>query len=315
MRASKLLLIFTLFSTAKAFAHQDFWMTKTFGNVKVRIKTGFKYEEINKVWIIGELAQNLCNDLNYKDTVLLDFTHAYTDYCSPDYFISYGDGSIIQNWPGGEKESFLKMNALVIKEVSRTFDASKSLKLLEYGIRHLESIKANQKIIVYEKNYCQWRIKTIALSISKRIALSQQSTVVDKTVKMKIFRTKEKNADQGLLTYYFENNIYHITNFSKEEIKYSLDLKNIYQFISFPSNEAIVFDTDTSFYYVRTNPTIFCSKRYVIIDTHEYYQPFGYKIKEPNTIALKFWFYGNNLGTIERDVFYKSDVDKLIQNN
>lgn len=106
MRASKLILIFILFSTAKAFAHQDFWMTKTFGNVKVRIKTGFRYEEINKVWIIGELAQNLCNELKYKDTVFLDFNHAYTGYCSPDYFISFGDGSIIQNWPGGEKKAF-----------------------------------------------------------------------------------------------------------------------------------------------------------------------------------------------------------------
>lgn len=204
---------------------------------------------------------------------------------------------------------------MVIKEVSRTFDASNILKLVEYGINQLASIKVNQRTIVYEKNYCQWRIKTIALSISKRIALSQQSAVVDKVINMKVFRTQEKDTDRGLLTYYFQNNIYHLANFSHEEIKCSLDLKNIYQFISFASNEAIVFDTDTSFYYVRTNPTIFCSQKYVITNTHEYYQPFGYKIKEPSTIALKFWFYGNNLGTVEKEVFYKSDVDKLLQDN
>jgi hypothetical protein len=57
------------------FAHKDFWKVADFGNVKVRVKTGFQYEEINKAFIIGQLAEKLSKDLNYADTIFLDFNH------------------------------------------------------------------------------------------------------------------------------------------------------------------------------------------------------------------------------------------------
>lgn len=56
-------------------AHQGFWVVTESGNVKTRIKTGYQYEEIKKVQIIGELAELLAKKLNYNEPILLDFNH------------------------------------------------------------------------------------------------------------------------------------------------------------------------------------------------------------------------------------------------
>lgn len=68
------MLLLLLLST-KASAHQDFYVIKEFGNIKTRIKTGFQYEEIKKVEIIGKLAEFLAKELNYNEPILLDFNH------------------------------------------------------------------------------------------------------------------------------------------------------------------------------------------------------------------------------------------------
>ena len=53
------LIFFLKFTLNTASAHQDFYVTKDYGNIKVRVKTGFVYEEINKAFIIGQLAEKL----------------------------------------------------------------------------------------------------------------------------------------------------------------------------------------------------------------------------------------------------------------
>jgi hypothetical protein len=71
---------------------------KDFGNVKVRIKTGFHYEEIKKSWIIGELAYRSCQKLIYSKPVFIDFTHPYVGDYEPDYFLSFDNGSVVETW-------------------------------------------------------------------------------------------------------------------------------------------------------------------------------------------------------------------------
>jgi hypothetical protein len=77
MNKTKNILIFLLLllTSITVSAHQDFFVVNEFGNVKTRIKTGYEYEEIKKVQIIGELAELLAKKLNYNEPILLDFNH------------------------------------------------------------------------------------------------------------------------------------------------------------------------------------------------------------------------------------------------
>ena len=145
-----ILFLLTVLYSGLTLAHQDFTVTRDYGNVAVRIKTGFEYEEIQKVFIIGQLAEKLAEKLNYKNPVFLDFSHNYTRDSSYDYFISYDDGSFTDvMYKDERKKSFRESEAIVIRQISRTFDISVTLKLLEYAILNLGNIKSTQTEIEY----------------------------------------------------------------------------------------------------------------------------------------------------------------------
>jgi hypothetical protein len=142
-----LTLILTL-TCESVFAHQDFWITQDYGNVKVRIKTGYKYEEIYKVFLFGQLAEQFAKQLNYSGNIFLDFSHHYTGDITPDYFISYdkGNGGYTHKEKG---KDLLKKTSIVVRQVARQFDAQTTLKLLEYAILNIENIKSSQTEIEY----------------------------------------------------------------------------------------------------------------------------------------------------------------------
>ncbi len=126
-------------------AHQDFYVTKTFDNLTVRIKTGYEYGEINKLKILGELGQRMLEKADYKGKILIDFNHYYTGKCEPDYFISYDNGSIKYTWDNNLRpKSVLSSSGLVIRIVSSRIDYKKTLELLNYAIENKDYIKKNQ---------------------------------------------------------------------------------------------------------------------------------------------------------------------------
>ena len=204
----KLLLLFLIvvsYSTAKA--HQDFWVTKEFGNVKVRIKTGYQFEEIKKIHIIGNLAKTLCEQLSYKKPILIDLDHFYVDECEPDFFISFDRGVIQKSYAPFEKgKKLLKKKGIVIRQVANTFDPKTTLLLLEYVIINSKKIEKEQRQITYNENYNQWIIHTITASKIKKIVASGESILIKKVLKNKIYRD-ESNFKFGY-TYYWQNNIF-----------------------------------------------------------------------------------------------------------
>src|SRR5690606_6553239 len=102
------------------------------------------------------LAEKLSKELNYSDPIFLDFNHHYTGDCYPTYFVSYDKGKIEYTWESGSKEKdYLKSNSIVLRQVSRQFDVIATLRLLEYSIKNISTIKSTQKQIEYNQNYCQ----------------------------------------------------------------------------------------------------------------------------------------------------------------
>jgi len=315
MRRFKLLTLLFILTSNIAFGHQDFWMTKDFGNVKVRIKTGFQYEEIKKSWIIGELANRLCQQLDYTKPVFIDFNHYYVGNCEPDYFLSFDDGSIIQTWDNDKPKPFLKESSLVIREVSRQFTPSITLRLLEYAIANADKIKSTQKSIEYNQNYCQWKIKTIDTLEVKQIATGNISEIVNKTLLTRVYRQEDEKSKPDI-SYFFQNNKYHIF-YNEYKVKDSvlLTVDNIYQFKSISFNENIVFDTDSSFYFVQGVNNPHSSKRKIIEKTYDNYRPFEISTVGSYKVTFSFWYYDKTEGKQpkERNVLYKSDTDELLQ--
>ncbi|MBL0202586.1 MAG: hypothetical protein IPP81_21245 [Chitinophagaceae bacterium] len=314
MTPIKLLLLLFILMRSVSYAHQDFWVTKTFGLVKVRIATGFNYEEINKAWIIGELTNKLAKNLEYKDTIFLDFRHYYLSDCIPDYFISYDDGSITEI-QGSEfqKLSFLSNNSIVIREVSRKFDASITLQLTEYAIKNLALIKEKQKPYRYNKNVFRWLINSIDTSQIRKIADGNSSENVRRILANRIFRPKTKNQDIYDITYFFEKGKYHICyNDALTKNNVLLDLPSIYQLEIISLGEAVVFDTDSTFYYVRGIYGTHTSSKMTIKDKGDYNKP--YDIVKLGLYKLSFSFDYYDQGAFkERTLIYRTDQDKLTQ--
>jgi hypothetical protein len=180
-----------------------------YDNVKVRVKTGYEYEEINKAFVIGKLAVKLAKELNYSDPIFLDFEHHYTGDCYPAYFISYDKGKIEYTWESASKEeNYLKTNAIVVRQVNRQFNVIATLSLLEYVIKNIYSIKESQKQIEYNENYCEWKINSIDTSLIKEQLLKPSSDLLKRILKNKIERPA-KDLQSGI-SYFWQDNLFII---------------------------------------------------------------------------------------------------------
>jgi hypothetical protein len=74
------ILLFLITTLSYGF-HKEHAEFKVYGNVKVLGRSGFhNYNEFNKFKIIGKLSEQLCRNLNYKDTIVLEFEHNYLNY-------------------------------------------------------------------------------------------------------------------------------------------------------------------------------------------------------------------------------------------
>ncbi len=299
--------------TGTAFSHQDFWTIKDFGNVKVRIKTGFYYEEIKKVFLLGQLAQRFAKDLKYSEPIFLDFNHYYVGNCEPDYFISYDKGKIGYTWNGAnEEKDLLKEKAIVIRQIDRYFDAHKTLILLEYAILNLSTVKASQKQIEYNKNYCQWRINSIDTASIKKLFDVPNSEKINNALDLKIYPDGE-DFKYGI-SYYLKANKYIV--FTRIYDKRDTDLfilNNIHAIKKLDSSTAIIFDTDSSFYYLNQFKPV--SKRHIINNTNKNFIPLKIESMGGNKISIYFSYYSQEDGKQPREgtLIYLVNQDKLIQ--
>ena len=303
------------FSFLAAFAHQDFWTSVDYGNVKVRIKTGFDYEEINKVFIIGQLAEKLAKSLDYSGLIFLDFNHHYIGNCIPAYFISYDKGKIEYTWEGVSKEKdYLKSNAIVLRQVSREFNVISTLRLLEYSLNNLAKIKASQQQIEYNQNYCQWKINSIDTILIKEQLRMVNSDLLNNIMKFRIDRP-DKEFRYGI-SYYWQNNKFHL--FSRDYKKADTTLAsfdNIYDIKKFGNSSAIVFDSDTSFFYISHYIKPLVSRKQVINNTYDYYRPFKVENISRDKLSINFSYYMDKADweLHERTLIYLTEKEELIQ--
>jgi hypothetical protein len=116
MKIFKLTILLLFFSNVCS-AHQDFYVTKTFGKVTVTFKTGHRYEEINNAFFIGQYCDAYLSKYTKNDQdVLLYFDHFYVDKCVPNFFVNYSKGEYTYLYSNGSDEikPILKKEGIVI---------------------------------------------------------------------------------------------------------------------------------------------------------------------------------------------------------
>lgn len=284
-KAYKFFLVLSLFFFS-AYSHEDIIGTKDFGNVKVRIKTGYLYEEINKIFLFGEIAEELAKKLNYTDQIFLDFDHYYLDLCEkPTQFISfdYGNNGTDITYNGLPEKNLLEKESIVIRQCSDFFDLQKTLQLLEYAIKNVDTIINKQQEIVYNKNYCKWKIKSIDNELINKIFDYSTSNTVCSLLDKKVHLSQNKNE----ISYYIQNEIFTVTHSIQKQTKEIIKLNDIYFIYKITPETVILFDTRKSFYYINKNKI---SKKHFIpcpISIIEY-EPYNIK-KDDNNIS--FYYY------------------------
>ena len=179
MKLKKISYILVFFLTTLTYGfHKEHREYSTYGNIKVIGRSAFaNYNEFNKFKIIGKLSQQLCQKLNYKDTIVFEFEHIYSNYKPKLIIVEKGNTEYISKLYRLEKIDSIysvpnKNIGICIRQIAQKFDVVEVLKLLEYVI-------INHENLIFEKHKVKLRdfdmktTKTIKyLSINKKLIKS-----------------------------------------------------------------------------------------------------------------------------------------------
>ena len=179
MKLKKITYILVFFLTTLTYSfHKEHREYSTYGNIKVIGRSAFaNYNEFNKFKIIGKLSQQLCQKLNYKDTIVLEFEHIYSNYKPNLIIVEKGNTEYISKLYRLEKIDSIysvpnKNIGICIRQIAQKFDIVEVLKLLEHVI-------INHENLIFEKHKVKLRdfdmktTKTIKyLSINKKLIKS-----------------------------------------------------------------------------------------------------------------------------------------------
>lgn len=179
MKLKKISYVLVFFLTTLTYGfHKEHREYSTYGNIKVIGRSAFaNYNEFNKFKIIGKLSQQLCQKLNYKDTIVFEFEHIYSNYKPKLIIVEKGNTEYISKLYRLEKIDSIysvpnKNIGICIRQIAQKFDVVEVLKLLEYVI-------INHENLIFEKHKVKLRdfdmktTKTIKyLSINKKLIKS-----------------------------------------------------------------------------------------------------------------------------------------------
>ena len=179
MKLKKITYILVFFLTTLTYSfHKEHREYSTYGNIKVIGRSAFaNYNEFNKFKIIGKLSQQLCQKLNYKDTIVFEFEHIYSNYKPKLIIVEKGNTEYISKLYRLEKIDSIysvpnKNIGICIRQIAQKFDIVEVLKLLEHVIINHENL-IFEKHKVKLRNFDMKTTKIIEyLSIDKKLIKS-----------------------------------------------------------------------------------------------------------------------------------------------
>lgn len=249
----------TTIGRSNCYSNTQYWRRDTFERVIISFEVHGDRTAFEKTRIIGKLAAQLCKELNFKNYIYMDFD--YDDQSQPfrtprvNSYISIDDGNrhsgfelmtIRRNLSQEDTLAFfkkIKKKYIHLRQQGNNFSIYNSLKLLEFAIMNRETIIKDEKIywiddFVFKGIFIDTLINTI------------NSKELVKTFSHSIFLTEEDRF-YGLGCYWL-NNEYHIYFGRPDDASAEIyRVNDLFQIDRLSDRELMIFDTDTSFYYIR----------------------------------------------------------------
>jgi len=328
------------------YAHQDFMVSGDYTKVRVRIETGFNYEEIEKVKILGQMANKLIEKY-YPGSpdIMIDYEHMYTDKTNkPDYtgylvYMGYKD----QGWPD---EQIFDKNGLLLHIKAKKLDLDDSLKIVEYLVmQHKRNGQKDENIILsgdtlkqiledrslsdgildintikfyrsnaydteqysWNKGIIEYVLKEFPVNENIRMQLSNQKKVFEEYI--------NNSFKFAGISYYYLNHKFYIYNAAAGENKILLTLNDIYYFHNPDPDVYVIFDSNKSLYVLNTKSNIISKKLKVSDINKTFYEPFDMYMFDRNLIVMRMHSYEfKDKDNNEKYMIYRLDNGVFIDN-
>lgn len=255
MKTKIQILILLLFSI-NSFAHKDKVFFETYGNVKVYMRTGFDYSDIDKIKIIGKLSEKLSKNLNYKDTIFVEYIQDYTDYYSDDlYILEYNNSNFkLANGFKSQISSETNNYGLSVRIYADRIKILDILKYVEYLINNKEETNnyLTRKNIGYNHYEEQQYLEPINSEATDdkflEKILSKESETIKNLINQKISVKTEEI--YGIEIYWKNDKFIFEDKHIKEKQEFIFEVKDYYYSISVSKYELLIFIDENSFYFI-----------------------------------------------------------------
>lgn len=255
-------ILLLLLANCFAFSHQDRKFSLRHDNVHVSVWGGEEFSSKAKLKIVGTLAAKLCEYYSSKEPVYIELNYGCTQNCANSYLMSFDNGSIVTY--GQTKRIRRSKNVLVIRAVNATFDMPALLNVLEYGLKNTKSIAETQQLCDIQALYQHFSTNTIDTVLLEKVAKSSPSSAVRTALAAKV-QVGKTSREESAIQYSFRDDAFHVfTNTSRKPDSALLSLRNPWTFYPLSSRDALIFDTDSSFYYINAGVENPVSRRHIL---------------------------------------------------
>lgn len=256
MKIRTLFLTIFISTVSLAKAHKDVYVDETYGNVRVFLKTGFQYSDVEKIKIIGKLSEKLALRLSHKGAIFVEYIQDYTNMYDKDIYTF--DNNVNWGFNNGLRNNFEPDE--IKPGISIRINANKVniidvLSLVEYAIINKDNLS---KILVSQKVTDRWgkndvelefKIKSIPNELLKQI-FAQKSLLIQELISE---RTYVNEVDLiGVQTYWTNDKFTFEYKFREEPVKL-LEVEDYYYYLNFDYENLLVFIDSDKFYYAKPN--------------------------------------------------------------
>jgi len=249
--------ILALLLSFHCFAHKDKVIQETYGNVKIYMRTGFDYSDIDKIKIVGQLSKKLSDRLQYKDTIFIEYIQDYTDKYTNDLYMLEFNNSNYKIITGIEPEYKIDSNnsGLSVRIYADRIKIVDILKLVEFTIINKEKTnsyltKKNIGFNVYEDKELIKPLISLATDdkIIEQIISSESQLIKDIINEKKLVIGQD---NYGIEIYWQNDNFifeYNHIHSDKQEIVF--ELKDYFYHTYVNVNDILIFVDKNSFYFL-----------------------------------------------------------------
>ncbi len=250
-------LFLTFFISSNCFSHKDKVIFETYGNVKVLMKTGFDYADIDKIKIIGHLSEKLSKQLHFKDTILIEYNQDYTNIYQKDLYMLEFNNSNFKIINGIKSKYKVESNnyGLSIRINAKKIKIKDVLKFIEFTINNKE--KTNEFLVKQDiglnnkkpQNSIEpfFTITTDEELLSKII--NSNSEIIDNILNEKISIKSQEH--YGIEIYWLKDKfIFEYKNINSRNKNLVFEINDYFYHKYLNNNEILIFVEKSQFYFL-----------------------------------------------------------------